>query len=67
LGQLATLDFRQLRADLVLRGIQGKIDDISRRLLAELFQETNVAGECRAERVAPLSEHLSEIQDCFFA
>src|SRR6185436_6105283 len=65
--ELAAFDFGELRADLVLGGIDGRVEHIARSLLAEFPEGTEIARESLAQRIPPPHEDLPEVGDSLFA
>src|SRR5690606_26052815 len=65
--QLATFDFGELGADFVLGGIERSVDHVAGGLSAQLFEQTQIAGERLTERVTSLDQDLPEGKDCVFA
>src|SRR5690348_8582686 len=65
--QFAALDLCQLRIDLVLSRVEGEVDHVARRLLAELLKQTQITREGLAQCVAPDHKNLANLQDRIFA
>ena len=65
-GELAALDLGQLRADLVLGGVEGGIDDVPRRLPVQFPEERKVACQGAAQGVTTADENRPKVHKCVF-